>query len=98
MSCRYPPAPVCPQCHSSVYDWVDAGDHGTLFTWTKSPEKPIIAVVELDAGPRIISALEVAGEPVIGQRLERARPTSVELSELLKFCEPSHHIGVEEAE
>jgi uncharacterized OB-fold protein len=60
----HPPMPICPQCHSSEIDWLAAAGGGAVYTYTivHHPTHPaftdkvpyVVAVVELDEGPRIV--------------------------------------------
>ena len=64
----HPPMPICPQCHSSEIDWLPAGGGGTVYSYTivhhathpafadKVPY--VVAVVELDEGPRIVTNIK----------------------------------------
>jgi uncharacterized OB-fold protein len=57
--------PICPACHSAEFEWVAAGGGGTVYTYTvvHHPTHPafadkvpyVVAVVELDEGPRIVT-------------------------------------------
>jgi uncharacterized OB-fold protein len=72
----------CPQCLSNRLEWFDASGKGSLYSFTvaRRPTSPdfeqdvpyVIAVVELDEGPRMTSRLvEVDPDAVgIGMRLE----------------------------
>jgi len=79
---RHPPSAVCAHCLSSEHEWVAASGRGTLYTFAvvrqalaraweeKLPY--IVAVVELEEGPRFLTELiNVAPEAVtIGMPLE----------------------------
>lgn len=64
---RWPPEPVCPECLSEGADWDDLSGRGSVWSFAvyehafdKSlrGEVPYVcALVELDAGPRLISRL-----------------------------------------
>jgi uncharacterized OB-fold protein len=76
------PRSHCPGCLSNRLEWVEASGKGTLYSYTvaRRPTSPdfehdvpfVIAVVELDEGPRMTSRLvEVDPDAVrIGMRLE----------------------------
>lgn len=76
------PRSHCPRCLSNRLAWVEASGKGTLYSYTvaRRPTSPdfehdvpfVIAVVELDEGPRMTSRLvEVDPDAVrIGMRLE----------------------------
>lgn len=67
---RYPPSPICAECHSMEYDWVPVAGTGTILSWTIFHKKyfddfppPYNTVaVRLDEGPIIVSNL-VGPEP-----------------------------------
>jgi len=75
---RYPIAPVCPACGGAQFDWDEASGRGKVFSWVRYhrsylPEFAdrlpyIVALVELDEGPRLFAHL-INGEfdPFIGQ-------------------------------
>ncbi|HEY3059883.1 MAG TPA: Zn-ribbon domain-containing OB-fold protein [Chloroflexota bacterium] len=60
----HPPMPICPACHAADFDWQPAAGGGSVYTYTivHHPTHPafqdrvpyIVAVVELDEGPRIV--------------------------------------------
>lgn len=76
------PRILCPQCMSQSLDWVQASGRGTLYTYTicRRPTHPVfadespqlMAVVELEEGPRMTSTLvNVAEDEIsIGMALE----------------------------
>lgn len=76
------PRSHCPRCLSNRLEWAEASGRGTLYSYTvaRRPTSPdfeedvpfVIAVVELDEGPRMTSRLvEVDLDRVeIGMRLE----------------------------
>ena len=61
----HPPMPLCPECHSTDIEWRAAAGGGTISTYTvvHHPTHPafqdqvpyVVAVVELDEGPRIVT-------------------------------------------
>ncbi len=61
----FPPALACPRCASEHYSWVEASGRGTVFTFTvyhrlydgafKNKIPYVVAVIELEEGPRLIS-------------------------------------------
>ena len=68
---NFPPRMYCPQCLSERMGWVQAGGRGKLYSYVIShraapgfeEEAPyVIAVVELDEGPRMMSNI-VGVEP-----------------------------------
>ncbi len=76
---RYPPSPICAECHSMDYDWKPLAGGGTILSWVVFHRKyfddfppPYNAVaVRVDEGPIIVSNL-VGREPVgswIGHRV-----------------------------
>ena len=62
---RWPPSPVCPECHSSATEWIVSAGRGRVYTFAVyhtafhpafEGELPyIIAVVELEEGPHLIT-------------------------------------------
>ncbi len=62
---RHPPRPVCPQCHSLMFDVVDLMGEGVVYSFTilHHPQNPafeypvIAALVELEEGVRVLSNL-----------------------------------------
>lgn len=62
---RHPPGPLCPQCHSFVWDPVEVSGRGAVYSWIVHhlPAIPgfeapvIVVVVALEEGPRVISNL-----------------------------------------
>ena len=62
---NHPPRPMCPQCHSTVWEMVDLAGTGVVYSYAllhhpQHPrfEYPVPAVlVDLDEGPRILSNL-----------------------------------------
>jgi uncharacterized protein len=67
---RYPPSPICADCHDMEYEWVALEGTGTLLSWTRFHRKyfdnypvPYNAVtVRLSEGPIIVTNL-VGAEP-----------------------------------
>lgn len=61
------PRGVCPQCGSLALDWFDASGRGVVYSYTvirrgapgpyKGTEPYILAYVELDEGPRLLTNL-----------------------------------------
>jgi uncharacterized OB-fold protein len=73
-SCRstwFPPTAMCPSCGTADCEWVEASGDGTVFSFVVvhrvyhpgfAGEVPyVVAVIELDEGPRLIS--NVVGIP-----------------------------------
>lgn len=72
---RHPPSPICPRCRSDAHAWVAANGRGTVYTFTVVRQALakgwdarvpyVVAVVELDEGPRILSnVVDVAPDDV----------------------------------
>jgi uncharacterized OB-fold protein len=67
----FPPTHACPSCGSSDHAWVDASGRGTVFSFVvvhrvyhpgfASKVPYVVAIIELDEGPRILS--NVVGIP-----------------------------------
>lgn len=63
----FPPAEACPACLSSRYDWRAVSGRGSLWSWIDmwqqyfrgfEDERPyLVALVELEEGPRLFSTL-----------------------------------------
>lgn len=61
---RHPPRILCAGCGSAVWSWQPVAGRGRLFTWTVTHRATdpafaehvpyVIAVVELDEGPRVV--------------------------------------------
>ena len=77
----HPPTPICPNCHSIHHTWRQIIGGGSLYSFTVAhhPVHPavtdkvpyLIALVNLDEGPRVVSSLRDC-EPLaayIGMRL-----------------------------
>lgn len=71
---RHPPVPMCPSCHSLDWHAQEMSGRGTLFSYVVmhhpviAPFEPgyIVALVQLDEGPRIVMPLEgIAREDVV---------------------------------
>ena len=83
---QFYPRPLCLECESPAMDWVEAAGDGTIYSMTTvhiavSPdfEPPyIVALVELDEGPRLLSLLVddggelLTGGAAIGDRVRIA--------------------------
>jgi uncharacterized OB-fold protein len=64
---RHPPSPICQNCLSDQNEWVAASGRGTLYTYAvvrqalgrgwEEKVPYIVAVIELDEGPRFLSNL-----------------------------------------
>gem|GEM_PF-5456312 len=68
---RFPPSVLCPQCHARELTWIAAGGTGKIYTYAIYHvayypgflgEIPyVVAVVELDEGPRMLT--NIVGAP-----------------------------------
>ena len=77
---RHPPRPMCPGCHSLEWTTERASGRGTVYSYVipRHPpapldeEPPIIVLVELDEGARLVSNLRAVapGEVRVGMRVE----------------------------
>jgi uncharacterized protein len=76
---RYPPSPICAECHDMEYEWTPVKGTGELLSWTVFHRKyfddyppPYNAItVRLDEGPIVVTNL-VGAEPdksSIGRRV-----------------------------
>jgi uncharacterized protein len=71
----HPPAPVCPGCRADAPQWVASRGLGTLYSYTRVEHAVhaavvdavpyLVALVDLDEGPRIITTL-VGVEDIAG--------------------------------
>lgn len=60
---RFPPRPMCPQCHSLETDIVELSGRGRVYSWVRPQhppafgfsEPPTAAVIELEEGFRMVS-------------------------------------------
>jgi uncharacterized OB-fold protein len=75
----HPPAPVCPGCRHDAPQWMDSAGTGTLYSYTRVDHAVhdavagavpyLVALVDLDEGPRIVTALlGVADETALDAR------------------------------
>ncbi len=78
---RYPESPVCPHCLSAEYSWEPVSGGAKLWSWITMHQNYfpalvdcgpyVVAFVELDEGPFLISAIASGSGPLeCGQRLE----------------------------
>lgn len=73
---RYPVGPMCPECHSLAFEWVESSGRGTIYSYTvvRHQTHPAFAVpytvalVEMEEGPRVVAELQGDGadSPKIG--------------------------------
>lgn len=62
---RYPPRPMCPECHSVEREVVQLSGKGTVYSWIRPrhpkpfgfDEPPIAALITLEEGFRMVSNL-----------------------------------------
>jgi len=62
---QHPPRPMCPDCHSTSQEWVEAAGTGTVYSYAvlHHPQHPrfsyplIAALVDLDEGVRLVTNL-----------------------------------------
>jgi uncharacterized OB-fold protein len=62
---RWPPAIICPRCHSREAEWIESQGRGTIYTYAvyhqafhpafKKKLPYVVAVVQLDEGPRLLT-------------------------------------------
>jgi uncharacterized OB-fold protein len=82
---RFPPQPMCPQCHSFARSWKAIAGRGKVYTFSvvtgEGPEPPLpgahgfpygVVLVELDAGVRMLTDAdtEVLGKLKMGAPME----------------------------
>jgi uncharacterized OB-fold protein len=63
----HPPAPVCPACRATDYEWFRSAGAGRLYSYTRVEHAAhpavadrlpyLVALVELDEGPRVVCGL-----------------------------------------
>lgn len=74
------PRELCPHCHSDALDWIDAGGGGEIYSYTVAhrPAGPafkddapyVLAIVQLDEGPRMMTRIDGERDAVsIGRRV-----------------------------
>jgi uncharacterized OB-fold protein len=59
----HPPRPMCPKCHSTRREQIRLSGYGTVYSWIvpRHPapvgfaEPPVVALIELDEGIRLVS-------------------------------------------
>ena len=77
----FPPGPACPSCREESITWAQTSDAGELYSFTRQHRTPpgfyaplVIGLVELEAGPRLLSRIDADFESLtLGDRL-RIRP------------------------
>jgi uncharacterized OB-fold protein len=74
---RHPPRPMCPRCHSVERKVVRLSGRGVVYSWVipRHPapvgfaESPVVALVELDEGIRVVSNVVGAAPGQVRQGL-----------------------------
>lgn len=74
----FPPAPVCPNCHSEDVNWVESTAEGELYSFTKQHrtaagfDSPVVlATIDLAEGPRLLVRMDEKYEDLsIGASVE----------------------------
>lgn len=74
----FPPAPVCPHCHSETVEWVESSGTGELYAFTCQhrtapgvPAPVVLCIVELDEGPRLLAQVAADYEDLtLGDRVK----------------------------
>ncbi len=76
---RYPPGPICSQCHSMDYQWSTIAGGGEVLSWVvfhrqyfdDHPQPYNAVAIRLDEGPIVVSNLvgPTPGDGWIGQRV-----------------------------
>ncbi|UGS25403.1 OB-fold domain-containing protein [Microbacterium resistens] len=94
---RHPPVPVCPQCHSLAWHGEQMSGRGCVFSYVVMhhpvvpPFEPgyVVALVELEEGPRIVMNLEGIGSDRVGIGLPvLVRPERVDDEQILPVARP----------
>jgi uncharacterized OB-fold protein len=65
---RFPIGPLCPECHSFEFEWIESNGRGVIHSYTvvrhqTHPAFPVpytMLLVELEEGPRVIAQLRAA--------------------------------------
>jgi hypothetical protein len=90
------PKTLCPACGATSISWVEASGHGSVYSFTVVHRAPgpfkdavpfVIAYVELDEGPRVLTNI-VGGSPDlihIGQRMRVVFSDTGDGSALYRF-------------
>lgn len=73
---RYPVGPMCPECRSFEFEWIESRGRGTIYSFTVVHHQThpafavpyTVALVEMEEGPRVIAELkgDGAASPEIG--------------------------------
>lgn len=82
---QFYPRPFCLACESNDLEWVESAGRGTIYSLTTirmpvTPELPppyLLALVDLDEGPRLLTNIVDAASASIGERVAlswRERP------------------------
>lgn len=91
------PRELCRRCHSRDLRWVKASGRGTVYSHTTmhrtsaaggdAPRERVLALVELEEGPRVLSTLVLPDEisPRIGMAVEAWLEVAPEQSQRLRF-------------
>jgi len=74
---RHPPRPMCPRCHSVERKIVPLSGRGTVYSWVipRHPqpvgfaESPVVALIELEEGIRLVSNVVGAAPGQVRQGL-----------------------------
>lgn len=93
---RWPPAATCPECLAQGGTWTDLAPHGTVWSYCvydhcydeafRDAIPYVVALVELDDGPRIISNVLAPPDAVeVGMAVEAAFVPAGEDAALLRF-------------
>lgn len=90
----FPPAPMCPDCGSDSFDWIEAGGRGQIYSWVvigralhpafRADAPYTIITVDLQEGPRIVGRLGGDQKPTAGAAV-KAEIYRVEGQALLGF-------------
>lgn len=80
-SFRYPPGPICAECNSMDYEWIEISGEGTILSWVvfhrqyfeDHPQPYNVIAVRLAEGPIVVSNL--VGEEPQGSWIDR--PVSI---------------------
>jgi len=62
---RWPPGPMCPECHSTDTDWIESTGKGSVYSWIVAahPVDPVL----VDQVPYVVAMIDLAeGVRVVG--------------------------------
>jgi uncharacterized OB-fold protein len=84
---RWPPGPMCPECQSTVTEWIESSGRGSVYSWVVAAHP--VAEVLADQVPYVVGLIELEeGVRVVGNVVDCA-PEEVEAGMAVEvFFEP----------